>query len=91
MKSALGAIFYREYKIRTTNLVWLFFDLLVPMMYLLIFGLGFTRAMGGGVPSGRPSCELQRVFLSGRDRYGVLRSRDERKLGLVHGSRQRHL
>ncbi|MBI3895232.1 MAG: ABC transporter permease [Acidobacteria bacterium] len=37
------AIFYREYKIRATNMVWLFYDLCLPFGYLLIFGLGFTR------------------------------------------------
>ena len=37
------AIFYREYKIRATNMVLLFYDLCLPLGYLLIFGLGFTR------------------------------------------------
>ncbi|MBI4461089.1 MAG: ABC transporter permease [Acidobacteria bacterium] len=40
---AILAIFYREYKIRATNMVWLFYDLCLPLGYLLIFGLGFTR------------------------------------------------
>ncbi len=65
MKSALGAIFYREYKIRTTNLVWLFFDLLVPMMYLLIFGLGFTRAMGGTFEVAGRVVSYNEFFLAG--------------------------
>ena len=43
---ALTPIFYREYKIRTTSAIWLFFDILVPLAYLLVFGLGFTRTMG---------------------------------------------
>jgi ABC-2 type transport system permease protein len=45
MRKALTAIFFREYQMRTTNLVWLFFDLFLPMMYMLVFGLGFTSAM----------------------------------------------
>ena len=65
MKSALGAIFYREFKIRTTNLVWLFFDLLVPMMYLLIFGLGFTRATGGTFEVGGRVVSYNEFFLAG--------------------------
>ena len=52
---ALLPIFYREYKIRTTNLVWLFFDILVPLAYLLVFGLGFTRTVGASFSiAGRP-------------------------------------
>ena len=65
MTRALGAIFYREYKIRTTNLIWLFFDLLVPMMYLLVFGLGFTRAMGGTFEVGGQQASCSEFFLAG--------------------------
>jgi ABC-2 type transport system permease protein len=54
MSHAYRAIFYREYKIRTTNLVWLLFDLLVPLMYMLVFGLAFTRAMGPLEVNGQP-------------------------------------
>ena len=63
--NALGAIFYREYKIRTTNLLWLFFDLLVPMLYLLVFGLGFTRALGGSFTVDGRVVSYNEFFLAG--------------------------
>ena len=44
--SALGAIFYREGKIRATNLTFIFWDLFYPLGYLLVFGVGMTQAMG---------------------------------------------
>ena len=65
MRQALTAVFFREYRIRTTNLVWLFFDLLVPLMYLLVFGLAFTRAFGQPFEvHGRP-VEYNEFFLAG--------------------------
>jgi len=44
--SALDAIFYREAKIRATNLTFIFWDLCYPLAYLLVFGVGMTEAMG---------------------------------------------
>jgi ABC-2 type transport system permease protein len=65
MVQALTAVFFREYRIRTTNLVWLFFDLLVPLMYLLVFGLAFTRAFGQPFEvNGRPLA-YNEFFLGG--------------------------
>jgi hypothetical protein len=43
---ALGAIMYREGKIRATNLTFIFWDLFYPLGYLLVFGVGMTEAMG---------------------------------------------
>ncbi len=63
--NALRAIFYREYKIRTTNLIWLFFDLLVPLLYLLVFGLGFTRALGGSFSADGRVVSYNEFFLAG--------------------------
>src|SRR6188508_1367174 len=37
---------YREGKIRATNLTFIFWDLLYPLGYLLVFGVGMTQAMG---------------------------------------------
>jgi len=45
-KPALAAVFYREAKIRFTNFAWLFWDLFYPLLYLLIFGVGVTYALG---------------------------------------------
>jgi ABC-2 type transport system permease protein len=45
--SAIAAVFYRDYRQRITNIGWLFWDLLVPVAYLVLFGVGFDRAMPG--------------------------------------------
>lgn len=42
------SVFYRDYRQRITNIGWLFWDLLVPVAYLVLFGTGFERAMAGG-------------------------------------------
>ena len=44
---AIRAVFYRDYKQRMTNIGWVFWDLFVPVMYLVLFGLGFERMIGG--------------------------------------------
>ena len=44
--SALAAMIYREGKIRATNLIYLFWDLIYSLGYLLLFGVGMTRALG---------------------------------------------
>ncbi len=62
---ALGPIFYREFKIRTTNLVWFFFDILLPIIYLLVFGLGFTRAVGESFTAGGRTLPYSAFFLGG--------------------------
>lgn len=54
MKQVL-AVMYREYLIRRTSPMWLFFDMVLPLMYLLMFGVGFDRAIGlGMILDGRP-------------------------------------
>lgn len=65
MVQALSAVFFREYRIRTTNLVWLFFDLMLPLMYLLVFGLGFTRAIGEQFVVNGRIVEYHEFFLGG--------------------------
>ncbi len=47
------AVAYREYRIRLTNPVLPLWDVLVPVVYLIIFGASFDRWVGGdafGVP-----------------------------------------
>jgi ABC-2 type transport system permease protein len=44
--NALGAVMYREGKIRATNLTFIFWDLFYPLGYLLVFGVGMTEAVG---------------------------------------------
>jgi ABC-2 type transport system permease protein len=65
VRLALKAIFFREYRIRTTNLVWLFFDLFLPLMYLLVFGLAFTRAMGADFQVEGVAVGYNEFFLAG--------------------------
>ena len=65
MQKALIAVFYREYQMRTTNLVWLFFDLFLPLMYLLVFGLGFTRALSAPLEVNGRAVDYNEFFLGG--------------------------
>ncbi len=44
--SAISAVFYRESKIRMTNLTFVFWDLFFPLMQLLLFGVGMSALMG---------------------------------------------
>jgi ABC-2 type transport system permease protein len=43
----IAAIFYRDYRQRMTNVGFVFWDLLAPLAYLTLFGIGFERLMGG--------------------------------------------
>lgn len=47
--TGVGAVFYRDYRQRMTNIGFVFWDLFVPLAYLVLFGLGFERMLGGGV------------------------------------------
>ncbi len=51
MRYILGNAF-REYRIRMANPVLPLWDVLVPVIYLLIFAASFERWMGGGLPGG---------------------------------------
>ena len=33
----IAAVVYREYMIQSTSLMWIFFELAVPLLYLLMF------------------------------------------------------
>lgn len=52
--SALAAVMYREGKIRTTNLTFIFWDLFYPLGYLLVFGVSISSALDftGGLDVG---------------------------------------
>jgi ABC-type multidrug transport system permease subunit len=49
--TGVGAVLYREARIRATNLTFIFWDILYPLGYLLVFGVGMTRALGFEMPS----------------------------------------
>jgi ABC-type multidrug transport system permease subunit len=61
--SALAAIFYREGKIRVTNLTFIFWDLFYPLGYLLVFGVGVNYALGA--PSAVSGVDYNAFFLAG--------------------------
>jgi ABC-2 type transport system permease protein len=61
--AALAAIFYREGLIRATNFFWMFWDLLHPLAYLLIFGVGVNAALGR--PPGLEGADYNGFFLAG--------------------------
>jgi ABC-2 type transport system permease protein len=44
--NALAAIMTREAKIRATNLLFIFWDLVYPLGYLLVFGVGINASLG---------------------------------------------
>ena len=48
--TGIGAIFYRDYRQRMTNIGFVFWDLFVPLAYLVLFGMGFERMLGGSIP-----------------------------------------
>jgi ABC-2 type transport system permease protein len=59
------SVLYRDSRIRFTNLAWLFWDLFVPIAYLLIFGLGFQKALGGEFRIGGGIPDYASFFLAG--------------------------
>lgn len=59
----LGAILYREGKIRATNTAFIFWDLLYPLFYLLVFGVGVNAALGAP-PLGK-NIDYNSFFLAG--------------------------
>ena len=44
--SSLSAVMYREGQIRATNALFIFWDVIYPLGYLLVFGVGMNDALG---------------------------------------------
>lgn len=59
------AVMYREYLVHTTSMTWAFYDLFVPITYLLLFGIGLDRAFASGVQSGGQTVGYNSFFLAG--------------------------
>lgn len=59
------AVMHRELLIRTSSLTWLFFDLFMPLTYLLIFGIGLDRAFAMGLQTGGTTVRYDAFFLAG--------------------------
>ena len=47
--SGIGAVFFRDYRQRMTNIGFVFWDLFVPLAYLVLFGLGFERMLESSI------------------------------------------
>jgi len=60
---ALGAVMGREAKIRATNGIFIFWDLVYPLGYLLVFSLGMSASMG--FTTGLPAMAYTDFFLAG--------------------------
>jgi ABC-2 type transport system permease protein len=60
---ALLAVFYREGKIRATNVTFIFWDLFYPLGYLLVFGVGIDHTLGFTSPS--VTLDYNAFFLAG--------------------------
>lgn len=65
MMRRISAVMYRDMLIRLTSLTWFFFDLAVPLLYLLMFGVGFDKAVGMGVTTAGTSVGYNEFFLAG--------------------------
>jgi ABC-2 type transport system permease protein len=63
--SMIFAVIYREYRIRTTSMTWLFYDLFMPLTYLLLFGVGLDRAFHTGIASDGSTVSYNAFFLAG--------------------------
>ncbi len=61
--SALAAVMAREAKIRATNLLFIFWDLLYPLGYLLVFGVGINASLG--FTTGDAAVDYNAFFLAG--------------------------
>jgi ABC-2 type transport system permease protein len=61
--SALVAVMTREGKIRATNLLFIFWDLVYPLGYLLVFGVGINASLGFAAP--QVGVDYNAFFLAG--------------------------
>ena len=61
--TAMAAIMVREAKIRATNLLFIFWDLLYPLGYLLVFGVGINASLG--FTTGGTGVDYNAFFLAG--------------------------
>jgi ABC-2 type transport system permease protein len=61
--SALAAVLHREARIRATNVTFIFWDILYPIAYMLVFGVGVDHALGFQVAD--LSVDYDSFFLAG--------------------------
>jgi ABC-2 type transport system permease protein len=58
-------VLYREYRFRITNITFLFWDIFVPITYLLIFGYGFQKSLGSSFSTAGYGSDYASFFLAG--------------------------
>ena len=63
MTGSLTAVLVREAKIRATNSLFIFWDLVYPLGYLLVFGIGVNASLG--FTSGLAGVDYNAFFLAG--------------------------
>ncbi len=63
--TGIGAVFYRDYRQRITNIGFVFWDLFVPLAYLVLFGMGFERMLGGDLNFGSQAMGYTAFLLPG--------------------------
>jgi ABC-2 type transport system permease protein len=63
--SMVLAVMYREYRIRSSSMTWMFYDIVMPLVYLLVFGVGFNGAFAAGVDAGGTRIGYNAFFLAG--------------------------
>ncbi len=61
--TGLGAMLYREARLRATNATFIFWDVVYPLAYLLVFGVGMSSALGGNF--GGMGAAYNAFFLAG--------------------------
>jgi ABC-2 type transport system permease protein len=61
--SAVAAVLYREARIRATNVTFIFWDLCMPALYMLVFGVGVNYGLGG--PASLGGVNYNSFFLAG--------------------------
>jgi ABC-2 type transport system permease protein len=63
--NSVFAVVYRDYMIRRTSMTWMFFDMILPMLYLLMFGVAFDKALGAGFHVEGNAIRYNDFFLAG--------------------------
>ena len=70
--SGIGAMMYREARIRATNVTFIFWDVIYPLLYLFVFGVGMQSAFGGGYGNvGVPYTDFLLAGVLGMASFGI--------------------
>jgi ABC-2 type transport system permease protein len=70
--SGIGAMMYREARIRATNVTFIFWDVIYPLLYLFVFGVGMSAAFGGNYGNvGIPYTDFLLAGVLGMASFGI--------------------